>query len=81
MLYELRAVMAPLFASISVITCIAVFGRKSPSTHSTYPVAESRRGRPDVLRTLSTENFTGASMATYTQSSEWIPSSRCSKTL
>ena len=43
---------------------MAVFGRKSPSTHSTNPVAEIRRTRPDVLRTFRTENFTGASMAT-----------------
>jgi hypothetical protein len=34
LLYAFRAVSAPLFASISVITCIAVFGRTSPSTHS-----------------------------------------------
>ena len=37
------------------------FSGKSPNTHSTYPVAESLRGRPDSLRTFSTANFTGAS--------------------
>ena len=40
------------FGSISVITCMLDFGRRSPSTHSTYPVAESRRDRPDSLRTF-----------------------------
>jgi len=32
---------APLFGSISVITCMVDFGRRSPSTHSTYPVARA----------------------------------------
>ena len=41
-----------------------VFARRSPSTHSTYPVAESWRGRPDSLRTFNTANLTDASSAT-----------------
>ena len=80
-LYALRATIAPLAGSISVITCMAVFARRSPITHSTYPVALSLRGRPDVLRTLSDEYFTVASIATYTHSRVSMPSSRCSKTL
>ena len=47
-----------------MITCIIDFGRRSPSTHSAYPVAESRRNRPDLLRTFNTVNLTGASIAT-----------------
>ena len=35
------------------------FGRRSPSTHSTYPVAESRRDRPDSFRTFNTVNLIG----------------------
>src|SRR5512136_3242748 len=57
------------------------FGRRSPSTHSTYPVAEIRRERPDAFRTLSTENLLGASKATYTHSSDRMPTSVCSNTL
>ena len=44
-------------------------------------VADSRRERPETLRTFSTENLTAESIATYTHSSELMPSSRCSKTL
>ncbi len=74
-LYELPAKSAPLSGSISVITCIIDFGRSSPSTHSMYPVTERRRNRPDLLRTFKTANLIGASSATYTHSSESMPSS------
>ena len=36
---------------------MADFGRRSPRTHSAYPVAESRRDRAVSLRTLSTVNL------------------------
>ena len=39
------------------------------------------RERPEVLRTLNAENFTDASIATYTHSWEPMPSSWCSNTL
>ena len=72
---------APLPGSTWVTTCIADFDRRSPSTHSAYPVAESLRDRPDSFRTFSTENLIGASRATYTHSSVRMPPSACSKTL
>jgi len=50
-------------------------------TENPYRHAFAGRVRPDVLRTFSTDNFTGASIATCTNSSELMPSSRCSKAL
>src|SRR6185312_2556552 len=80
-LKALRAKTDPVRGSASVTTCMVDFGRVSPSTHSTYPVADSRRLRPDLLLTFRTENFTAASGATYTCSSELTPSSVCSNML
>ena len=37
--------------------------------------------RPESLRIFKTVNFTAASVATYTQTSERIPPSLCSNTL
>jgi hypothetical protein len=37
--------------------------------------------RPESLRIFNTVNFTAASAATYTVTSEWIPPSLCSNTL
>src|SRR3989442_6193269 len=51
-LYGLRAKSAPVSGSISVVTCIIDLGRRSASTNSTYPVRESRRDRPESVRTL-----------------------------
>jgi hypothetical protein len=68
----------PLAPSSSLTTCICDLTRMSPSTHSTYPVADSRRGRPDRLRTVNCENFTGWCSATNTRSSLAMPSSTCS---
>ena len=81
MLKAFRANSAPVLGSISVVTCMAVFGRRSPSTHSTYPVTLSRRICSESLRNFSTENFTGASSATNTVSSERMPAVTCSNTL
>src|SRR6185312_5516920 len=44
-LKALRAKTDPVRGSASVTTCMIDFGRVSPSTHSTYPVADSRRLR------------------------------------
>ena len=63
-LYGLRANIAPVDGSTSVTMCIVDFGRKSPRTHSMYPVAESLRIFAELLRTLRTENLIDASMAT-----------------
>ena len=38
--------------------------RRSPITHSMYPVADSRRERPDWLLTFSVKNLIGSSRAT-----------------
>jgi len=77
----LRASNAPLSGSTLVTTCAPLFSRRSPSTHSTYAVADRRRARPDVLRILRVSHFTGASRSTYAERTDEMPSSTCSNTL
>src|ERR1700730_2324453 len=80
-LYPLGANKLPVSLSTSVTTCVIVLARSSPSTHSTYPVIDSRRWREERLRKVMAQNFTDASIATYMQSSDSIDSSVCSKVL
>src|SRR5438132_6642722 len=49
-LHGLRANMAPVSGSMAVTMNGAQAGREDPSTHSTYAVTESLRGRGEVLR-------------------------------
>ena len=55
--------------------------RELPSTHSTYAVTESRRGRPDRFSTVSREILTGSSSGTNWSSSSAMPWETCSKRL
>ncbi len=55
---------APVLGSRRVTTCMAVLSRNSPSTHSQYPLTDSRNVSVLTLRSVRAMNFTGASAAT-----------------
>ena len=56
-----RAKSAPLPGQLRSPRASSISAAGLPSTHSTYPVADSRRDRPDSFRTFNTENLMGAS--------------------
>ena len=72
---------APVAGLISVTTNGAVAERLAPSTHSTYPVTEMRRLRPDRLAIFSREILTGSPTGTNCRSSSAIPFDVCVKRL
>ncbi len=64
-----------------VTTCGAAFAAKVAEDPLDVGGDRHAAGRPEVLRIVSTDHFTGAVRSTCTDMAEEMPSSTCSNTL